>query len=130
MMDPVEQPPLPLHSALLALGRCLIRSFVLLAAGRIRQPRSRLGRRLIFADETSATVYRETVIDRPAPADPAVLVVEFRLRSVRHERWHKVFRVESVLNTVFFVGFDGFVSKLWLDHDEHDRYRGLYEWDG
>jgi hypothetical protein len=22
------------------------------------------------------------------------------------------------------------VSKLWLDHDEQDRYRGVYEWDG
>ncbi len=26
------------------------------------------------------------------------------------------------------VGFPGFISKLWLDRDERDRYRGLYEW--
>jgi hypothetical protein len=29
-----------------------------------------------------------------------------------------------------FVGFPGFVSKLWLADDERGRYRGLYEWDG
>jgi hypothetical protein len=58
-----------------------------------------------------------------------VLVVEFRLRAVRG--WgHAAFRVESLLNTPLFVGFPGFVSKLWLAHDEQGRYRGLYEWDG
>jgi hypothetical protein len=40
------------------------------------------------------------------------------------------FRAESVLNTPLFVGFPGFVSKLWLTADELGRYRGLYEWDG
>ena len=28
------------------------------------------------------------------------------------------------------MGFPGFVSKLWLAHDSHGLYRGLYEWDG
>jgi hypothetical protein len=28
------------------------------------------------------------------------------------------------------VGFPGFVSKLWLAHDDHEVYRGVYEWDG
>jgi len=37
---------------------------------------------------------------------------------------------ESLLNTPLFVGFPGFVSKLWLVHDDHGVYRGLYEWDG
>jgi hypothetical protein len=58
-----------------------------------------------------------------------VLVVEFRLHLVRG--WgHLLFRWESILNTPLFVGFPGFVSKLWLAHDEHDVYRGIYEWDG
>ncbi len=38
--------------------------------------------------------------------------------------------MESILNTPLFVGFPGFVSKLWLAHDDRGRYRGLYEWDG
>jgi hypothetical protein len=35
-----------------------------------------------------------------------------------------------LLNTPLFVGFPGFVSKLWLADDERGRYRGVYEWDG
>ena len=42
----------------------------------------------------------------------------------------RLFRWESLLNTPLFVGFPGFVSKLWLAHDEHGVYRGVYAWDG
>jgi hypothetical protein len=84
---------------------------------------------LRFADGTSARVYRETVVDRPVPVDPCVLVVEFRLRAVRG-RGHALFRWESLLNTPLFVGFPGFVSKLWLANDAHGVYRGVYDWDG
>ncbi|HEY2296745.1 MAG TPA: hypothetical protein VGH43_03365 [Jatrophihabitans sp.] len=85
--------------------------------------------RLRFADGTSARVYRETVIARPAPVDPCVLMVEFRLRGVRG--WgHALFRAESLLNTILFGGFPGLMSKLWLAHDAHAVYRGVYEWDG
>jgi hypothetical protein len=83
---------------------------------------------LRFADGTSARVYRETVAERGATLDPCVLVVEFRLRAVRG-RGHAAFRMESLLNTPLFAGFPGFVSKLWLAHDERGRYRGVYEWD-
>jgi len=82
-----------------------------------------------FADGSSARVYRETTVDRPPPTDPCVLVVAFRLRGVRG-RGHGAFEKESLLNTPLFVGFPGFVSKLWLAHDSHGNYRGLYEWDG
>jgi len=34
------------------------------------------------------------------------------------------------LNTPLFVGFPGLVSKLWVDRDKQERYRGVYEWDG
>jgi hypothetical protein len=94
----------------------------------VHQPRGNVGRVIPFADGTTGRVYRETAVDRPAH-DPCVLVVSFRLRLVRG-RLHPLFRVESILNTPLFVGFPGFVSKLWLAHDRHDLYRGLYEWDG
>jgi len=58
-----------------------------------------------------------------------VLVVTFRLRAVRGVG-HAAFRFESLLNTPLFVGFPGFVSKLWLAHDACGRHRGVYEWDG
>jgi hypothetical protein len=57
-------------------------------------------------------------------------VVGFRLRAVRGSFGHALFRWESLLNTPLFAGFPGLVSKLWIAHDEHGVYRGLYEWDG
>jgi hypothetical protein len=121
--------PLPLGEAWVAVARCVAKSAELLAQRRIHMPRSHVGDQLNFADGTSARVYRETVVDRPPAAEPTALVVAFRLRGVRGVG-HDLFRLESMLNTPLFVGFDGFVSKLWLAHDSRGTYRGLYEWDG
>ena len=123
------QHPLPRAVALAAVCRCVASTMRLLAQRRVHQPREYVGRWLRFADRTEGRVYRETVVDRPTPADPCVLVVAFRLRGV-HGRGHAVFRWESWFNTPLFVGFPGFVSKLWLAHDDVGTYRGLYEWDG
>jgi len=124
-----HQGPLPLGPAVAALARCVGTTAVLLARRRVHLPRGHVGTRLRFGDGSSARVYRETVVDRPPPRDPCVLVVAFRLRAVRG-RGHAAFRAESLLNTPLFVGFPGFVSKLWLAHDDHQVYRGLYQWDG
>ena len=124
-----EKPPLEMGSAMRALGRCAARTGVLLYRRRIHQPPNRLGIRLHFADGTTSAVYRETVIDRPPPHAPAVLVVGFRLRVVHSEWAHALFRMESELNTLLFAGFPGLVSKLWCRHDERDVYRGVYQWD-
>jgi len=103
----------------------------LLAHRAVHLPKRNVGRRLSFADGSTAVVYRETTTDRDAASDPCVLVVSFRLRWVRGWGWgHRLFRWESMLNTPLFVGFPGFVSKLWLAHDRNGVYRGLYEWDG
>ena len=100
----------------------------MLAGGQVHQPKANVGRVLRFADGSTARVYRETAVDR-LPKDPCVLVVAFTLRLVRG-RAHRLFEAESVLNTPLFVGFPGFVSKLWCAHDTFGAYRGLYEWDG
>jgi hypothetical protein len=123
-----ERPPLAYPAAVRALAGCFASTVRLLRQRRMHLPRSRVGMRLRFADGTSGRVYRETAVDR-VPADPCVLVVEFRLRAVRG-RAHAAFRLESMLNTPLFAGFPGFVSKLWLACDERGRYRGVYEWDG
>jgi hypothetical protein len=95
----------------------------------VRFPCEHVDTYLHFADATSARVFRETVVERGPTLDPCVLVVEFRLRLVRG--WgHALFRRECLLNTPLFVGFPGFVSKLWLADDQHGVYRGVYEWDG
>jgi hypothetical protein len=118
-----------LATALPRLANCAVRTAALLARGQVHQPRDRVGICLRFADGSSSVIYRETVLDRPAPLEPCMLVVQFRLRYVRG-RGHALFRAESLLNTPLFVGFPGFVSKLWLAADEYGRYRGCYEWDG
>src|SRR6266480_5059975 len=124
-----ERPPLPYLTALRAVARCSASTTRLLRQHRLRLPAQRVGTLLHFADGTSARVYRETVADRGTTVDPCVLVVEFRLRAVRG-LGHAALRRESLLNTPLFAGFPGFVSKLWLAHDERGRYRGVYEWDG
>jgi len=123
-----DQAPLPFFTAWTSVARCIVASVRLLAAGRVHLPRTHVGQWFRFDDGSTSRVYQETVINR-SPSEPAVLVVGFRLRFV-HGRGHDLFRRESVLNTPLFVGFPGFVSKLWLANDEHGVYRGLYQWDG
>ncbi|HEY5846115.1 MAG TPA: hypothetical protein VIT42_04910 [Microlunatus sp.] len=123
------QRPLPARPAWAAIGRSALTTVHLLARRRIHLPRTHVGWWLHFADGSASWVYRETVVDRATPADPAVLVVAFRLRWVRGIG-HRMFRLESLLNTPLFVGFPGLVSKLWLAHDAAGVYRGVYQWDG
>jgi hypothetical protein len=125
----IERPPVKLGVAVRALGRCVIRTAVLLARRRLHQPNQHVGTRWRFGDQSSAEIYRETMVEHGAIRSPTVLVVGFRLRHVRSARAHALFRLESVLNTVLFAGFPGFVSKLWFTHDDNQLYRGVYDWD-
>jgi hypothetical protein len=120
--------PLPRTTAWRAVARYFVVATRMLVRREVHQPRDNVGRHIAFADGTVCTVYRETSVER-TPAEPCVLVVSFRLRGVRG-RGHALFRAESLLNTPLFVGFPGFVSKLWLAHDGNNAYRGLYQWDG
>jgi hypothetical protein len=122
-----DRRPLPWWRAVEALVRCVVVAFTLLARRRVSLPREHVGRAIEFEDGSHGCVYRETRVDDASDDTPALLVVAFRLRWV-HRFTHALFRAESLLNTPLFVGFPGFVSKLWLAHDEHDRYRGIYEW--
>jgi hypothetical protein len=127
--DRADKPP---HGALTAAVHVIGsvgRAAGLLAARRIHLPRTHVGKQLRFADGSHATVYRETVVDRDGIAEPAVLVVAFTLHGVRGRTQHRWFRIESILNTPLFVGFPGYVSKLWLSHDQNGSYRGVYQWD-
>jgi len=120
--------PLPRATAWRGVARCFARSVLMLARREVHLPRECVGKLVRFADGTTGRVYCETRTDRD-PAEPCFLAVSFRLRGVRG-RAHALFRAESILNTPLFVGFPGFVSKLWLAHDQRGAYRGVYEWDG
>ncbi len=124
----MAQGPLPLPTAWRAVARCFAKSLVLLGRRATYWPEENVGREIVFADGTRGRVYRETAV-AVAPRQPCVLIVSFRLKWVRGA-WHTLFRIESILNTPLFIGFPGFVSKLWLAHDRNGTYRGIYEWDG
>ena len=124
----IERPPLRMWVGLGALGRCALRTAELIATRRLHEPRTNIGRRVQWADGSTAAVYRETVSDVNPTDTPTTLVVSFRLRRVRSERLHRLFRLESELNTILFAGFPGFVSKLWFANDGRGVYRGLYDW--
>ena len=109
------------------MARCAVETVRLLAQRRIRQPSANVGRTIAFADGTTARVYRETTLVDAPTDDRCTLFVRFRLRWVRGVG-HTAFRIESELNTPLFVGFPGFVSKLWFAHDGSGTYRGIYEW--
>jgi len=121
--------PIPQRLAWAAVCRCTVNSIRMLARHQVRLAHGNLGRRINFADGSSARVYRETVVPGRMPREPCFLAVSFRLRYIRG-RGHRLFRMESILNTPLFVGFPGFISKLWLANDRTGLYRGLYEWDG
>ncbi|HSU35725.1 MAG TPA: hypothetical protein VLJ88_08695 [Propionibacteriaceae bacterium] len=125
-----EQTPLPIGQAFRAVAGCVASSTRLLIRRQVHMPTRHVDERLAFADGSTARVYFETVIDRPATQDPALLFVGFRLRGLRGARAHALFRFESRFNTPLFVGFPGFVSKLWLANDSNGIYRGVYQWDG
>jgi hypothetical protein len=97
------QRPLPRTQAWPAVARCAAVSGQLLAGGHVRLTKGWVGRRLSFADGTSALVYRETRLDGGTALDPCALVVAFRLRAV-HGRGHALIRWENLLNTPLFVG--------------------------
>ena len=114
-----------------AFARSAVATGRLLAADRLASPQTYLGRRLRFADGSTSFVFRETAIRGRDPRDPAVLVVQFRLRAFGHRRWlHALFRRECILHTPLFAGFPGFQTKLWISDIATGTYRGLYEWDG
>jgi hypothetical protein len=124
-----QQSPLPRRIAAKETLRSVANAARFLIQRRLRHLSRYVGRRLHFANGTSARIYRETIVDGAVPSDPCVLIVAFRLRFVRG-KGHALFRAESWLNTPLFVAYPGFVSKLWLAHDERGIYRGVYQWDG
>jgi hypothetical protein len=86
---------------------------------------------IVFADGTTSTVFRETRVNGPLPADPVILVIRFRLAFLDDAGLlHAGFHRECLVHTPLFAGFPGFYSKLWLDDPDTRIYRGLYEWDG
>jgi hypothetical protein len=82
----IERPPLRMGEGFGALGRCAVRTAGLIATRRLHEPRTNVGRRVRWADGSTAAVYRETVADVTPTDTPTTLVVSFRPRGMRSER--------------------------------------------
>jgi hypothetical protein len=86
-----------------------------------------------MSDDHVFVTFRETVVTGPRRADvaPAVLQPRFRLRAVGcpGSLRHRLFRRVCIVTTPFFVGLDGFRSKLWMYDPATGTYAGLYDWD-
>ena len=112
-------------------GACA-REWVRMAARhRLARPDNHLGTTLSFRDGTTPRIFRETVVVDAPSAEPALLVIAFRLAFLDDvELLHAVFRHECLIHTPLFAGFPGFRSKLWLGDDDTRIYRGVYQWEG
>jgi hypothetical protein len=118
-------------SVLIAEGRCVVGTLVLLARNEIALPVDNVGREVGFADGSRSEVYRETAMRKRQYPGLVLLVVRFRLRFIGTSRLaHWLFRLESLLNTLLFAAHRGFQTKLWLTDRKTWFYRGIYEWEG
>jgi hypothetical protein len=99
----------------------------------IRLRRDRLGDLMSMRDGRTYVPFRETIslTPRPASATPTVLQPRFRLRGLGRpdSLRHRLFRRICIVTTPFFVGVDGFRSKLWMYDPATGDYAGLYDWD-
>ena len=116
-----------------AWARSVPRAVSLLLHRRIRLRQGRVGQPLTVSDGHTFVPFRETVAIGPRRTDvaPAVLQPRFRLRgmgrpgSLRHRLFWRV----CIVTIPFFVGLDGFRSKLWMHDPATGDYAGLYDWD-
>jgi hypothetical protein len=83
-----------------AIGMCFTGGFVLAMGG--GSSRAGSGRQ---PARPAGTGHGSTAARARAGPSPAVLVVGFRLRGVRGQLAHALFRCESLFNTPLFVGF-------------------------
>jgi hypothetical protein len=93
----------------------------------------RVGERLTMSDTRTYIPFRHTVLlaEPTGAVTPTVLHPRFRLRGLgRSDSFrHRMFRRCCIVTTPFFVGVDGFRSKLWMYDPATGDYAGLYDWD-
>jgi hypothetical protein len=93
--------------------------------------RDRLGARYTIEQGGTYEIFRETVCDAGAEQRGVVLVVGFRLRTMRsHPLPHWLFQRLCILTTPFWSGFPGFRVKLWMVDPATKNYLGIYDWAG
>ncbi|TMR89281.1 YdhR family protein [Nonomuraea basaltis] len=110
-------------TAVLLVG-ALARSIGLIARGRVRLERSRVGEILAMQDGERMRIFRRLRIASPGSGEPGG---EFRVRFTTKmpARINVLF---SWLPIVLFMGLPGFVSKTWVVNDATGTFGGIYRW--
>jgi len=97
----------------------------------LRLRRDRVGQAYIINQRGTYQIFRETVSDDGIRDRSVVLVVGFRLRVLRSNRFlHWLFQRVCILTTPFWSGFRGFRVKLWMVDPQTKNYLGIYDWAG
>jgi hypothetical protein len=95
-------------------------------AGRLHEPKGRIGQTFINPDGQSFVIFKETVLDAPsgqAQAPEAIFRVRFRVK--RFSFWQQLL---IAFKSPLFVTQPGFRSKLWMKDETTCDYQGVYEW--
>jgi hypothetical protein len=134
-----EEAPTSGPHVLAEMARCARRVGTMLVRRQLHRRRDRLGSSVRLPDGRRFSIFRDTYAGPPggpplrsANGDEVTIVVWFHLRAVpsgsRVRRY--VFERESILNTLLFAGFPGYLVKLWMVDPATGDYAGLYLWEG
>lgn len=119
-------------NVVLDAARCAVRTSGLLMHRRLHLRSTRIGDSFRLPDGRRFQVFRESSCDAEAPGPPVTLAVWFRLWAVppgaRVRRL--LFERGSIVNTLLFAGFEGYLVKLWMVAPETSDFAGLYSWAG
>jgi hypothetical protein len=96
-------------------------------AGRLHEPRGRIGQTFTNPDGQKFVIFKETILD-PLPGQTtrpeAIFRVRFRVK--RFAFWQQVL---IAFKSPLFVILPGFRTKLWMKNAATCDYQGVYEWD-
>jgi hypothetical protein len=132
-MTPSSAPPRPSgHAVVRQMAACAVRVVVLLLDRRLHRHPEAVGSVAHLPDGRRFVLFRKTSCEQDDDSHPVVLAVWFHLRWVpaRARVRRYLFERESILNTILYAGFDGYLVKLWMVDPETSDYAGLYQWNG
>jgi hypothetical protein len=105
-----------------------VRANFYLLTGRLHFPGERVGEKIQMEDKTEFTIFREAHLDPPGsgPKNPpgARFVVRFHVEKMSPV----VNKIFSLFTIPFFIGLNGFRSKLWFLDEAGGDWMGIYEW--
>jgi hypothetical protein len=96
-------------------------------AGRMHEPKTRVGLTFTNPDGQPFVVFKETVLDAlPGQTKSPEAVFRVRFHVKHFSFWQQML---IAFKSPLFVTLPGFRSKLWMKNEATCDYQGVYEWD-